>query len=143
MNTQLLQLLQLSVTFACLSSSSASSTRFFLNADTRLVLKSISSEDRRQRQTQQYRTGSGSPHPAEPLGFWLTLLGRLRDLLELVAAELLAGLGLQDVPVLGSSFVQSLVGVFIVHQSPASAVQEVLQRSHDQETLGEFFLTHQ
>lgn len=103
----------------------------------------MSSEDRRQRQTQQNHSGSGSPHPAEPLWFWLTLLGRLRDLLELVAAELLAGLGLQDVPVLGSSFVQSLVGVFIVHQSPAPAVQEVLQRSHDQETLGEIFPAHQ
>lgn len=67
----------------------------------------------------------------------LTLLGRLRDLLKLVAAELLAGLGLQDVPVLGSSFVQSLVGVLIVHQSPAPAVQEVLQQSHDHQTLEE------
>lgn len=37
--------LQDTITFACLSSSSASSTRFFLNAATRLVLKSMSSED--------------------------------------------------------------------------------------------------
>ncbi|TNN87343.1 hypothetical protein EYF80_002544 [Liparis tanakae] len=44
--------------------------------------------------------------------------------------ELLAGLGLQDVSVLGSSFIQSLVGVLIVHQSPAPPVQQVLQPQH-------------
>lgn len=47
-----------------------------------------------------------------------------------MAAELLAGLGLQDVSVFGSSFVQSLVGVLIVHQRPAPPVQQVLQGSH-------------
>lgn len=57
-----------------------------------------------------------------------TLFGRLRDLLELVAAELLAGLCLQDVSVLGPSFIQSLVSVLIVHQSPAPPVQQVLRR---------------
>lgn len=58
------------------------------------------------------------------------MLRGLGDLLKLVAAELLAGLGLQDVSVLGSSFIQSLVGVLIVHQSPAPPVQQVLQPQH-------------
>lgn len=58
----------------------------------------------------------------------LTLLGGLGDLLELVAAELLRGLCLQDVSVFGSSFIQSLVCVLIVHQRPAPPVQQVLQR---------------
>lgn len=61
----------------------------------------------------------------------LTLFGRLGDVLKLVAAELLAGLGLQDVSVLRSSFVQSLVSILVVHQSAAPPVQQVLQRSHD------------
>lgn len=60
-----------------------------------------------------------------------TLLGGLGDLLKLVAAELLAGLGLQDVSVFGPSFVQSLVCVLIVHQSPSPPVQQVLQEATD------------
>lgn len=46
----------------------------------------------------------------------LTLLGRVRDLLELLAAELLIGLGLEDVSVLGPGLVQRFVGILVVHQ---------------------------
>lgn len=48
-----------------------------------------------------------------------------------MAAKLLAGLSLQDIPVLGSGFVQSLVSVLVVHQRAAPPVQQVLQQSHD------------
>lgn len=44
-----------------------------------------------------------------------------------MAAELLAGLSLEDVPVLGPGFVQSLIGILIVDQSPAPPVQQVLE----------------
>lgn len=55
--------LQDAITFACLSSSSASSTRFFLNAATRLVLKSMSSEDgKRTHQTDKTRKDQRKPN---------------------------------------------------------------------------------
>lgn len=62
-----------------------------------------------------------------------TLLGRVGDLLKLLAAELLIGLSLQDVPVLGSGLVQSLVGIFVVHKRATAAVQEVLAVRGDRE----------
>lgn len=48
-----------------------------------------------------------------------------------MAAELLIGLGLQDIPVLGTGLVQGLVGVLVVHQRATPAVQQVLWRTHD------------
>lgn len=48
-----------------------------------------------------------------------------------MAAELLIGLGLQDIPVLGAGLVQGLVGVLVVHQRATPAVQQVLWWTHD------------
>lgn len=61
--------LQDAITFACLSSSSASSTRFFLNAATRLVLKSMSSEDGKTDQSDPVaRTGNTRRDQRKPNG---------------------------------------------------------------------------
>lgn len=55
-----------------------------------------------------------------------TLFGRVWDFLKLLAAELLIGLSLQDISVLGPGLVQSFVGILVVHQRATAAVEQVL-----------------
>lgn len=59
----------------------------------------------------------------------LTLLGRIRETLEALTAELLVALSCAHLPILGAGLIQCLVGILVVRQGPQSPVQQVLRRS--------------
>lgn len=111
------------LTLACLSSSSASSMRFFRKEETRRDLKSMSSGEEGKRHGD---LGRACGPRLGPGGCGLTLLGGVGEALEALAAQLLVALGGPHLPVPGSSLVQRLVGILVVGQCPQPPVQQVL-----------------
>lgn len=83
--------------FACFSSSSASSTKFFSECSNSSCLK-----------------------------IYQFLFCRFGYLFKLLTAQLLGGLSLQYIFVFCSCFVQCFIGIFIVHQRPRPSIEKVL-----------------
>lgn len=106
-------------TLSCLSSSSASSVRFLRKEETRRDLKSMSSGEKggRNEKGQGRQPVVGCCQPSG-----LTLPGRVREALEVLAAQLLAALSWSHFPVLCASLVQRFVGILVVSQCPKSPV---------------------